>query len=191
MHGVGEGYMQSEPAKALRAQLAALDHTQARRRSFLRWWSVAAPLAAAAAWLVLFRTPATFDVTAKGSGTVALLVGHGGQVGPWTGGPLSPGDQLQLSWTSAASAYVAVIGREDGGATAVWFPENTPRSERLEAGARAFGSSLRFEPPFRGTVYAFLADQPFSAEPLESAIREGREPTFSGKTITLHVPRTP
>ena len=146
-------------------------------------------MAAAAMWLALARPPTPSGFVAKGSATVEFFVGHEGQVAPWNGGTVAPGEALQMSWTSARAGYVAVIGREETGATTRWFPEGD-QAARLEAGTRTFGDSLRFDPPFAGTVYVLLAESPFSSAAAEAAIREGREPAFSGKTSKLQVPRT-
>jgi hypothetical protein len=83
-----------------------------------------------------------------------------------------------------------VIGREDTGATVRWFPADDQAS-RLEPGTRTIGDSLRFDPPFSGTIYVLVAEAPFSTRPLEDAIRENREPAFPGKTLELRVPRNP
>jgi hypothetical protein len=189
MRSVGEAYMKSDAAGALRRELAVRTRSDARKRRAMIGWGLLAPLAAAAAWLLLARTPPD-EFVAKGSGTVALLVSHGGQVAPWAGGALASGDPLGLSWTGARASYVAVIGREEGGATVRWFPAED-RAALLEPGTRTFGDSLRFDPPFQGTVYTFVAESPFSTVPLEAAIREGRDPTFSGLASKLRIPRTP
>jgi hypothetical protein len=185
----GAAYMHSEAAGALRRELARRETRQARRRRSAWWFSAAAPLAAAVVWALVMRTkpPHERDLVPMGSGTVELLVGHGGDVAPWTGGPLVPGDVIQLAWTSIKPGYVLVIGREDTGAMERWFPPGDSAG-RLEPGMRPFGDSLRFDPPFRGAVYVFMADHAFLAAPEEAAIREGREPSFSGETVKLRVP---
>lgn len=183
----GDAYMRGDAAMRLRRLLAEQDRSVRRRRSVL-WWGAAAPLAAAAAWIALVRSPAPDDSVAKGSGKVELLVGHAGQVAPWSGGALAQGDPLQLSWTSARAGYVAVIGREDEGETARWFPEDD-RATRLDPGTRTLGGSLRFDPPFAGTIYVLVGQRAFPTGPLEAAIREGREPAFPGETTKLRVPR--
>jgi hypothetical protein len=187
----GDAYATSEPARALKRKLGELERRIASRRRLLAAWSATLPLVAAAVWMLLLRGPAPNDLHAKGGETVSLLVDHAGSVGPWNGTPLAPGDVLQLSWTSSDAKYVAVIGREDGGAPVRWFPENEARAERLEPGTRAFGDGMRFDPPFSGTVYAFVGDRPFATDALEAAIRDGREPEFGGKTVRLHIPRAP
>jgi len=191
MRKEGAAYAASEPARALARRLGELDRRAASKRRAFAWWGAAVPLAAAAVWLLLLRAPAPNDLRAKGGETVSLLLEHAGSVGPWNGAPLAPGDVLQLSWTSADAGYVAVIGREDGGATVRWFPEKAAHAERLEPGARAFGDAMRFDPPFHGTVYAFVADRPFATDALEAAIRDGREPELAGKIVRLYVPRAP
>ena len=67
---------------------------------------------------------------------------------------------------------MAVVGREDSGATSRWFPAGDAAS-RLEPATREFGDGLRFDPPFQGTLYVFVADDPFPVPPLEGAIRDG------------------
>jgi hypothetical protein len=190
MRSAGEAYMQSEAARALRRELAERDRRASRPGRSLWWLTLAPPLAAAAVWMFLLRSRPPSDLVAKGAGTVELLVGHEGRLAPWTGGALARGDLLELSWTSARSAYVAVIGREDGGATSQWFPAGD-EAARLEAGAQVFGDALRFDPPFHGSVYAFFSPSVFPTRELEAAIREGREPAFSGQTIRLNVPSAP
>jgi len=192
MRADGAAYMASPAADGVRRELASVS----RRKSAPSWqmvaWSVAAPLAAAAAWLALARTrpPDASDLTSKGAATVQLMVGHEGAIVPWSGASLAKGDRLQLSWTSSVPRYVAVIGREDSGATERWFPPDA-HAARLEAGTRAFGDSLRFDPPFHGTVYVLVGDAPFDTAPLEAAIRDHREPVFPGRTSILAIPQAP
>jgi hypothetical protein len=190
MRSTGAAYVSSDAAEKLRRRLGELDRDRSRRRRSVWLWGAAAPVAAAAAWVALHRTPAPNDLTAKGSATVQLLVGHDGHVAPWTGRALAKGDALQLSWTSAKAGYVAVIGREDTGATERWFPEGDGAA-RLEPGTRTFGDSLRFDPPFSGTVFVLVSDSPFGTSALSAAIREQREPAFNGEKLELRVPRTP
>jgi len=191
MRAAGAGYMESDAADGVRKALAregALSQTRRARPAW--WWGVAAPLAAAAMWLAFVRAPPSTDLVSKGSASVALFVGHGASVVPWTGGALAAGDAVQLSWTSPHAAYVAVIGRDEGGETIRWFPAGDTAT-RLEAGTRTFGDSLRFDAPFRGTITVFVSETPFSIGPLEAAVREGREPVFRGEMQTLHVPQAP
>jgi hypothetical protein len=193
MRAEGAAYMQSDDANAVRKALAAKPSAPSVRSRAAWWWTVAAPIAAAAVWLALYRPPTPNDLAAKGAPTVELLVGHAGQVAPWNGAALAAGDPLQLSWTSSRAAYVAVIGREEQGTTAEttkWFP-GEDAAPRLEPGTRTFGDSLRFDPPFHGTVYIFIADAPFSTAAVEAALREGQKPTFAGETHKLHIPRAP
>ncbi len=184
--------MGSEAAEAVRRELAARARETRSTKRRVRaswWWTAVAPVAAAAVWLLLYRAPPG-DLAAKGAATVEILVAHGGEVAPWAGEALVAGDRIQLSWTSGRAGYVAVVGRDDTGEVTRWFPV-TDTALRLEPGARTFGDSLRFDPPFRGTVYVFVADGPFSLSPLEAAIRERRDPAFLGQAQKLRVPRTP
>jgi hypothetical protein len=188
----GDAYLESESARAVAQRLRRLEPRKAGRRLAFAGWGAILPLAAAAMWLLLFRTPVTPDLHAKGAGAVSLVVDHGGAVAPWNGRPLSPGDILQLSWTRADAAFVAVIGREDREAPVRWFPEKAALAERLPAGTRSFGDGMRFDPPFHGAVYVFISDRPFATDALEAALREGREPEFvGGKAIRLDIPGPP
>jgi hypothetical protein len=186
----GDAYMASSDAADVR-RLLAEERTPAptRRR---RWWAVAAPgLAAAAAvsLLVVVHRPTVADLTSKGGSSVELLVGHEGRVAPWDGRALVKGDELQLVWTGAEVAYVAVVGREDSGETAAWFPAPPERrAARLEPGRRAVGGGLLFDPPFHGSVHVYVGREPFAVPPLEAAIRAGGSAAFLGDHRIIVVP---
>jgi hypothetical protein len=187
----GLAYLASDEARALRQLLA--ERARPRRLWLNTWARWTAPAAAAVVVAVVagVRLLGTGDgLTPKGGATVQLLVGRAGKVRAWSGGQLEAGDVLQLSRTSGTVGFVAVIGREDGGKTEVWFPAE-PRSESVAAGTQALGGSLRFDPPFAGTVYVFTSPEPFEVLPLLEAIRSGGAPALPPLTAVFRIPKGP
>jgi hypothetical protein len=188
----GDAYMMSDDARALRQKLAAASEARAPKR-LLPWlrWAVPLAVAATVSAVVVWRGRGHDDDWApRGAPSVRLLVQRGETLSPWTQGPLQRGDVVQLEWVGARAAYVAVIGREEGGETQAWFPSSGSAAQ-LNTGTRAIGDSLRFDPPFAGTVFVLTAEQPFALEPLLEAVRAGRPPVLDGQVTTLKVPQGP
>jgi hypothetical protein len=188
----GDAYMLSDDARALRQKLAEASEARAPK-PLLPWlrWAVPLAVAATVSAVVVWRTRGPDDDWApRGAPSVRLLVQRAETLSPWTQGPLQRGDVLQLEWVGARAAYVAVIGREEGGETQAWFPTGGA-AEPLAAGTRAIGDSLRFDPPFAGTVFVLTAAQPFPLEPALEAVRAGRAPALDGQVTVLKVPKGP
>jgi hypothetical protein len=186
----GQAYMLSDDARALRQKLSAASEP---RKPFFAWlrWAVPLAVAASVSAVVVWRGRGHDEGwAARGAPAVRLLVQRGATLSPWTEGPLQRGDVLQLESVGARAAYIAVIGREEGGETQAWFPAGAS-AEPVAAGTRALGDSLRFDPPFAGTVFVLAAEQPFALAPLVDAVRAGRSPTLDGQILTLSVPKGP
>ena len=153
-------------------------------------WLVGAGIAAAAAAVVVLaaapRTggeggsggeggePAVSGTRTKGGARLGFVVVHGGAMR--TGGPgerVHPGDTLAFAVSTPRPAYVAVLGREPGGRTTVYFPAGPAgaRAARIEAGleqqlplATVLDDTLGAE-----LLIAAFCDRPISLDELRTA----------------------
>jgi hypothetical protein len=182
--GLGEDWSASPDAERIGRQLASAEgnagapFARPQRRTRARWWAAAfaLPAAALAAWLLVPRAPARF--TAKGDGALAALVQPVGSAAatplpPDATTALTPGDRVQLTWSSARPGYLALLARDADGDVHRLFPETGADSAPVPVTvARPVGASLPVHPGFRPLrVWAVFADGPFALAPLVEELR--------------------
>jgi hypothetical protein len=183
--GLGEDWSASPDADRIGRRLADAQADavarppRPRRRPRARWWAAAfaLPAAALAAWLLLPRPPSA-PFTAKGDADLAALVQHAGSatasaLAPGATTALTPGDRVQLTWSSGRSGHLALIARDADGDVHRLFPESGPDSAPVAAGAaRAVGPSLVVQPGFRPLrVWGVFAEAPFAVPSLLDELR--------------------
>lgn len=105
------------------------------------WWrrlampSMGLAVAVAALLVVVRREPAPDGTRLKGNVEIQLFVSHAGRVRPvGTGEAVSPGDSLQVIYTSATPIFLAVLSRDGAGTVSSYFPEEGREAWRGNAG---------------------------------------------------------
>jgi hypothetical protein len=172
--GAGAAFLEAHPPAAPVRQPVRL----ALRRRAALWAS--AGLAAAAALLLLVRTPSE-EVRSKGTGSVGFFVRHGESVR--RGGPgerVMPGDALRFVITQREPSYVAVLSRDAAGQASVYFPA-AQRALRVEAGVdRALDSSVILDDVLGSELLiALRCSAPIELAPLRAQLEATTsEPTW-------------
>jgi hypothetical protein len=188
-------YRASPQARSLRRALVeAEDSSQRSRRPLsrrLRRLPIPAALVAAASIAICIERPPAprDDMQVKGPGRMGVVVWRGGGPWPWDGKPLQPGDDVQLSWSSAESGFLTVLARETGGDVMVLVPERGDSAQATSAGPpRPVGSSIKIMPDSQTLdVAACFSVRAWRVDALvEEWRRHGRD-WCSGQTQTLRL----
>jgi hypothetical protein len=150
-----------------------------------RWaWPSFAGLAAAAAALVLVLGPLrpgtpTEGTREKGADHLSLFVMHAGARRAGASGEIvHPGDRLQLAYTAAKGAHLAVLSRDARGRVDVLFPRGDVTAPVDAAKLAPLPYSLELDAePGAVTVYGLFCVRAEALGPLRSAIEGDRQPS--------------
>jgi hypothetical protein len=140
-------------------------------------------LAAAAALLLMLR-PTDDGTRVKGGRSASLFVAHAGQTRRAAPGEVvTPGDTLQLQYSSARRSYGAILSLDGARHASRYFPD-ADRAAPLEPGRdRSFPASTVLDAvPGSESVYVLLCDEPIALAPLVDALPV-RPPAPPGCTV--------
>lgn len=123
------------------------------------------------------------DVRRKGAASVAVFIQHQGvmRLGH-SGDVVYPGDALQLAYSTAHPAHLAVLGRDQAGLASVYFAEGE-RAAAIAPGEQVpLPSSIVLDDTLGTEVlYALLCEQAVAVEPARQELeRSGSVPAMAG-----------
>jgi hypothetical protein len=143
-------------------------------RSLFPWWVFAgAAVAAAAAVVVVAVRPPREDVTLKGGAwRVLVQSGASAPVPLQPGATLHAGDAVRFTFTAPADGFVAVLDRDERGASVV-APMNGATSLAVKAGAPvALPDSVVLDDATGAEAFVLVFDAaPFELAPLVDQLR--------------------
>lgn len=147
--------------------------------------------AAAALALVVVRRPPVERTRTKGGLSARLYIGSAGAVR--LAGPreeVRPGDRLQVLYTSSAPAYLALLSRDGGGRTSVYFPLDPRAAFRAEPGGDVSlpSSTVLDDVLGREALHLVSCPRPFAPAALLGQLERGeplRAPGCAIESFTL------
>jgi hypothetical protein len=148
-----------------------------RRRARRRWYWLAAPALAAAAFAVVLLVQPSPDVTAKGgrpscevfarrSGRIFLVK---------DGSALTPGDEIRFVVRPAGYRHVLVASVDSAAVTTVYAPYGEKKSLKLPSStdrAELPGSVRLDATPGPERLYCLFSQRPIDAEPVLASLRQ-------------------
>ena len=146
-------------------------------------------LAAAAAVVVLVgrREPGVPPGTtrAKGSLRLEVYVKQGDHVLPARGAVLRPGDAIRFAYAGVDAGYLAVLGRDGGGAVSLYYPAADRAAPAAPAEEEQVlpGSIVLDDSPGPETIYLVHCDAPVPVATLTGSLDEGGVPRVSGCAV--------
>lgn len=174
---------------AARHRLAAAAAEQDRRRIRSRWLAaLIAPVTATALVVLLLVRPDPEVFTIKGS-PLNLVIEREGQVRSWDGEPLTPGDRVQLTWTSPHAGYLVVLARSRQGEVEILVPREGAEAAPVGASATPVPIGPSFQIPQEDApldVISILSPRPLAVDPLARRFVEGAAP-HEDVGITSHL----